>query len=92
MVSGKVALHKPLSERNAWRALFCVKDQQEHTTVVLENHGRWYKESTGCLPEDAPLGLDLQDGWILYVFILQLLMYLGFVHSHRHLHLLKAFI
>jgi len=46
----------------------------------------------GCLPEDAPLGLNPQDGWILHIFILQLLMYLGLVHSHRHLHLLKAFI
>lgn len=46
----------------------------------------------GYSPEDAPLRLDPQDGGILYIFIVQLLMDLGLVHSHRHLHLLKAFI
>lgn len=50
------------------------------------------EDSLGCSPEDAPLRLDSQDGGILHVLIVQLLMDLGLVHPHGHLHLLKALI
>lgn len=42
------------------------------------------------VPDDAPLWLNPQDGGVLHVLKLQLLMYFGFVHPHGHLHLIKA--
>lgn len=46
---------------------------------------------TEQLPEDAPLWLDPHDGWILHIFKLQLLRYLGLVDLHGNLHLLEPF-